>query len=253
MPDYDKILPNLEKGMVGNTYRAFDSAITNATSQDDLVTACEDLRDLCLIISFLNGCCVTPSGSAPGSVVQFFGLGDGFVPPRAIRGFPSFTFASPISGTLHDAFKAFQLQQKARRLRLFLFHWINGLTCYTLEDCFLSLCVQFDIIKQCEISARGKGLGYFQGVTTAGKRFGLAPLTKDFVKMRNDIVHEGQLSGSNFAGKTKAECAQVIVDALNWLDAYVIAVLGIKSCLAGAPRVKPGFIAHALPAFTVRN
>jgi hypothetical protein len=53
----------------------------------------------------------------------------------------------------------------------------------------------------------------------------LSPLGSDYKAMRNDIVHEG-VSGSNFRGKSKADCAIVIADTLNWIDNYVLTALG---------------------------
>ena len=82
-----------------------------------------------------------------------------------------------------------------------------------MEDIFLSVGVQMDIVNQCERVATGNlGLTYFQGMESASNRYALTKLTRDYTKMRNDIVHEGVLSGSNFTGKNKADCAVIITD-----------------------------------------
>jgi len=137
-----------------------------------------------------------------------------------------------------------------RRMRLFLSHWISGLTCFSLEDLFLSVGVQMDIVKQCEITATGVKKNYFEGMESASSRYGIPKLGTDYKNMRNDIVHEGRLSGSNFSGKTKGGCAAVTADALNWIDQYVWAVI-----LPGLPlmrlRWKRELIQNGLPALSL--
>ena len=48
--------------------------------------------------------------------------------------------------------------------------------------------------------------------------------------MRNELIHDGQLIGSRFAGPKEA-CAEVIADVFNWFDEYMHAALGL-----GTPR-----------------
>ena len=66
--------------------------------------------------------------------------------------------------------------------------------------------------------------------------------------MRNDIVHEGCLSGTNFSGRSKADCAKVVADTLNWIDSYVCAVLDLGSAPA---RWSGQELAAGLPSLTV--
>ena len=68
--------------------------------------------------------------------------------------------------------------------------------------------------------------------------------------MRNDIVHEGKLSGSNFSGKTKEDCSLVISDALNWIDNYVWAILSVSQPILNN-RWKPKEIEYGLPALSL--
>jgi hypothetical protein len=35
-----------------------------------------------------------------------------------------------------------------------------------------------------------------------------------------ELVHDGRLIGSRFAGPNKVACVQVVADVLNWIDAY---------------------------------
>jgi hypothetical protein len=215
------------------------------------VVATGELIDACLILSFIEANCVAPSGTTPQSDAAFLALGDSFVRPRAIAGFPKL----PMSGTYKDFFaggmSSFASTFNARRLRLFLSHWISGLTCFSLEDLFLSVGVQMDIIKQCEITATGRKLTYYEGMQSASSRYNLQPLTNDYKNMRNDIVHEGVLSGSYFHGKDKAQCAEVVAASLNWIDEYICSVLGLTVAAASTSRWKAMHIESGLPALSL--
>jgi hypothetical protein len=247
---FDDVAPALAKGQCGNTFNAFNEAVTLSISDADFDAVCEDLRNICLLLSFMNATCVTPTGSSQYSMPQMLTLGDSFVPSRAVRGFPELKPANSMSSFLTKGLSGFSSAQK-RYLRLLMTHWISGLTCYTLEDLFLAVCVLLDIVKQIEISISGKKLTYGQGMTVASKRLGIKPLQGAFTKMRNDLVHEGRLSGTNFKNRTKADCAQVAADTLNWLDEYLIATLGISGEFTGVPRWRQNDVEHYLPAFSL--
>ncbi len=213
-------------GEVANTYLAINDSITPMSDDSTLQDVCEEVVNGCLGLSFLTAKCVTPSDSGPYSQIKFFGLGDRFIRPRAIEGFPPLEVDFPglfLAGPLNITG-----QFKSRWMRLLLCHWISGLTCFSLEDLFLAIGVQFDIVKQCERIATGdKKLTYYEGMESASKRYAIPQLSKDFKNMRNDIVHEGRLSGTNFSSKTKSDCAQVIAESLTWIDRYAIRVMGI--------------------------
>lgn len=247
---YDEIVPKIADGMCGNTYLAFNDSVKHSISDSDLDVVYEDIRDLCLLLSFQAAVCVTPSCSAPGSFAQHLTMGDIFVPSRAIRGLPSLSPINSVVGFLEKGLTLFRGSHQQYN-RLLITHWIGSLTCYTLEDLYLSTCVQFDIVKQVEINILGKKLTYRQGMTEASARLGIQPLLQDATDMRNDLVHEGRLSGSNFPRHTKQDCAAVIADALNWLDEYVIKSAGASAEISPGPRWKATEMAHFLPAFSI--
>lgn len=248
---YDKIIPELGKGMTGNTFQAFNDTVTPSISDQNLHAACEDLRDLCLLLSFQNALCVTPSGSSPGSFTQFLGMGELFVPPRAIRGLPTLKLTTTMAPFLTKGLAALSGSQ-SKYLRLLLFYSINSLTCFTLEDLFLGACVQFDIVKQAERQLFGNPkLTYLQGMQSASSRLGIPVLNQDFKNMRNDLVHEGLLSGSNFPGRTKAQCSSVVADALTWIDQYVVAACGAGPEVDPSPRWNAPMLEHSVPAFSL--
>jgi hypothetical protein len=248
LPNYNHILASLEKGMVGNTYSATNSAVNLATAPADFAIICSEIIDICLVLSFINGRCVTPSRTTANSDIGFVQFGDAFIRPRAIRGFSK--LQTPLLTSLFSTWLTKYHAYQQRGLRLQLSHWLSGLTCFSLEDLFLSVGVQMDIIKQQERRATGSALTYFQGMTSASSRFGLSPLGSDYKNMRNDIVHEGVLSGTNFYSKSKAECARVIADTLDWLDRYVLSVIGVSGQIANLPRWDGILLAISLPTIS---
>ncbi len=250
--NYDSLLPSVDRGMCANTYYAANDAVTLQIDDDVFEAACDEIIDICLVLSFLNARCVTPSGTTGQSDMQFIQLGDDFIRARSIVGFEPFQvpfMTDLVAGWLTGSYAAYQ----QRRMRLQLSHWLSGLTCFSLEDLYLSAGVQMDIVKQRERTATGNAnLNYFQGMTEASSRYGLTALGADYKNMRNDIVHEGVLSGSNFANKSKQDCAAVIASTLNWIDEYVLAVLGIAGNVVNRPRWRSSTIEHSLPAISVR-
>src|SRR5262249_16952667 len=154
-------------------------------------------RDACLILSFLTAKCVTPRDTTGGSEVKFVGFGDSFVRARAIAGFPSLQMNQSFTDFFARGMSSFASAFSSRQIRLHLSHWVSGLTCFSMEDLFLSIGVQMDIVKQCERAASGNSrLTYFQGMESASNRYSLTKLSRDYTLMRNDIVHEGVLSGA---------------------------------------------------------
>ena len=248
--DYANVMKGFEDGQCVPSYFAFNSAIGRTTPDDDFEKAIGQLIDICLILSFVTGACVTPKGTTAQSDIQFLDLGDSFIRPRAIRGFDPLNHGKNLNDFLSLGLSQLTREFQQRRMRLFLSHWISGLTCFSLEDLFLTVGVQMDIVKQCEISVTGAKKRYFEGMESASSRFGIAQLSTDYKNMRNDIVHEGRLSGSNFRGRSKSDCATVTADALNWIDNYVWAVLTKPYALAGA-RWKSHHIEYGLPALSL--
>ena len=249
----DLISPILNKGACGNTFTASLNSVSNRSSDSDFSQCCDEIINISLVLSFLQARCITPSGTTNFSDIQFIQLGDDFIPARGIVGFqelkPTSSYADVFSNWSTGAHQEFI----SKRLRLFLAHYLSGLTCFTLEDLFLSLGVQMDLVKQEERRLTGNnGLTYRQGMKSASSRYGITPLNIDYTKMRNDIVHEGVLSGSNFSNKTKSECSAVIVDTLNWVDSYILSMLNLSSKVSSTQRWKVRDVEHGLPSISVR-
>ncbi len=250
--NYADLVREIDKGMCGNTYYVSLVGVGPTSSDADFRTACDEIIDICLVLSFLGARCVTPSGTTGQSEIKFIALGDSFVRSRSIVGFPVVkpaSFAQFFSDWLSGIYPKFW----SRRLRLQLCHWLSGLTCFTLEDIYLSAGVQMDIVKQLEKAAsNNQNLTYFQGMKSASNRYSLTALSNNYKAMRNDLFHEGVLSGSNFKNKTKSECAVVVAETLNWLDSYILAVIGKSNSVQGLPRWKEIEIEQYLPSISVR-
>lgn len=117
--------------------------------------------------------------------------------------------------------------QKEKAL-LLVHHWLDSLGCWSMEDLYLSATTLLQVIVATEAAKQGKDeLKFFPGIKDAASRAGIAPLGKDFKDMRNELVHDGRLIGSRFAGPDKAACGVVVADVLNWFDAYLHAALAL--------------------------
>lgn len=249
--NYVQITKAMEKGMCGNTFTAFHSEATERLNDDQFHSLCGEIIDANLILSFITAKCVTVSGSAAFSCPMFIQLGDHFLQSRAIRGFKEIESQYSYNQIFSSGIPTIQTDMQSRNLRIFLSHWISGLTCFTIEDLFLAACVQMDIVKQCEILPSDNRLYYFDGMIRASRRYGISPLSRDFTNMRNDLVHEGKLSGSNNPNKSKSDCSSIIADVLNWIDEYVLKVLSLQSFFTFGNRWSSREIESFLPAISI--
>jgi hypothetical protein len=236
--NYDQLLrPILDAGACGNTFEArvrnFD---VRTRTEAEFNALCDEVVTIGLLLSWLTARCVTTRQALPHCEVQFIQMGDHFLPPRGIVGFPDIERAADLSVLLQRGVPALQTAVDARRLKLMLCHWLSGLTCFTLEDLFINAAVQMDIVKQCEITEVGRTLTYYDGMLSASTRFHLPQLSADYKDMRNSLLHTGTLAGANPPTKTKAQCVQIVADTLNWIDAYIAASLGLRAGVGATPR-----------------
>ncbi|AZQ85650.1 hypothetical protein EKO29_17615 [Colwellia sp. Arc7-635] len=252
-PNYDDMVsPILTKGACGNTFSAELATLSHKSTDAEFSTCCDEIIDICLLLSFIQARCITPSGSSRFSDISFIQLGDDFIPARSIVGFPEIEVKTGFTNLFLDWKSSIHPTLNNKKLRLFLSHYLSGLTCFTLEDIFLSLGVQMDLIKQEEIKIKGQNMTYQDGMKSASARYGIIPLSPAYTKMRNDIVHEGVLSGKNFKNKSKEDCSKVIIDTLNWIDQYILAALNISQKITYSERWKTRNMLHGLPSISVR-
>ena len=242
----------IENGMCGITFFAYNEQINLNSSDENFTLACDEIIDICLLLSFIFSKSVVPIGTTQQSDMQFLQLGDDFIRCRSILGIPELKINS-LSDFFSNWIENIYPMYKQRKLRLQLSHWLSGQTCFTLEDVYLSIGVQMDMIKQLEIIEDGNSLNYFQGMESASTRFSINQLGNDYKSMRNDIIHEGVLSGSNFSSKTKNECSCVVAETLNWLDNYILSILGKKASITNLPRWTGIDLELGLPSISIRQ
>lgn len=267
----------IENGQCAITYFAYNEAVDSASlanvarnQEEDPVfdTIWDDFVNICLMLSWLTGKCVTTSGTHPCSDIQSAQLPDRVLRSRAISGMPSLPYNGHINDLFSIGLETITAQFADRWMPLHFAHWISGITCFTLEDLYLSLGVQMDIVKQCEINTdqaagildRSATYTYFKGMSQASQRYAIPPLDQNYKDMRNDLLHYGKLSCHNFIQKDtagnvipqpKAACAMVVADVLNWLDRYFAKVTQIDSCIPSYDRWQVSDLKSGLPAISL--
>ncbi|MEW4468967.1 hypothetical protein AB1K62_14165 [Parasphingorhabdus sp. JC815] len=116
-------------------------------------------------------------------------------------------------------------------IRLVAHHFLDALAFWSLEDLVLSTTTILEIIAitaKRVADAQGRTINDFTPrLAFAASRFNLPNLPPDFRKMRNDLVHEGTLSGQRFPNKDASACGVVVAEALDWIDAYVFTAMGL--------------------------
>lgn len=227
--EYHEIKKNIQPGQCATTFTATNSEVTPRVSHSEFDETIHDLLDICLFFSYCTGKCVTPRKNTLGSDIKYIEFGDNFLLSKNIEGINPININSQYGVVLKDIIISNTCQVDINQFRLLVTYWLNGITCFSLEDLFLGLCVVMDIVKQCEKTFHRRNFSFFEGMQAASTRFNINELSRDYTKMRNDLVHEGKLSGNNYNDKTKTECAETIVQVLNWLDFYFAKILGIEN------------------------
>ncbi|HSK48423.1 MAG TPA: hypothetical protein VLA05_10545 [Coriobacteriia bacterium] len=250
LPAYPQQVDSLGAGQCANTYFAQNSGLSSASDTLDIEGGIYELLDICLVLSFVTAKCVTPSGSTPRSDLAFLSLPQHFLPPRSIVGFRALDCPNGIE-TLFRNFLSWPQSFADFSIRLFLSLWVSGLTAFTLEDIFIRTAVNMDIVKQSEIRLLGRDFRYYPGMEAASKRFAIPPLSPDYKNMRNDLLHEGRLSGSKYANKSKTEVATTIAEVLNWIDLYISSALNLGGDVTVGARWKAAELEHGLPSLSL--
>ena len=248
--EYNIIKDKIQPGQCATTFSAINSKVTPKMNHSDFDKTVNDLLDICLFFSYCTGKCVTPRKNTFGSDIVYIEFGDHFLLSKNIEGINPIHINSPYGEVLKDVIISKTCRINVNQFRLLVTYWLNAVTCFSLEDLFLGLCVVMDIVKQCEKIFHGRNFSFFEGMRSASDRFNIRELTHDFTKMRNDLVHEGKLSGSNYKDKTKTECVETIVQVLNWIDFYLIKILGLESQFTLGDRFSQNDII-GLPSFSL--
>lgn len=189
-----------------------------------------EILPLCLGAAFASGHAVTTRRSLPGSEVLFVQMGSQFPRDRAWTG------TGPVVNDEHE-FKAvveaflvgYRTVGATEKIRLLVHHWLDSLSCWSLEDLYLSATTVLQTIAATEQRKKpiAKKPSFYKYVRAAANRYGLPVFAHDFKDMRNDLIHDGTLSGTTFTNKTADDARQVAVRVMNWIDGYVHAALGL--------------------------
>ena len=237
---YFEYVPQVEQGACANTYSMSLSLPSDRTRLAVKEQAFHEALPLCLGASFAMGAAVTVSQSTPASEIQFIDVGSHF--PRA-RGISTpwkcITTQADLMGFLEIFVAKFNALNPTEKLLLLTHFHLDAIACWSLEDLYLSGSTLLQIIADTEKSSgrkfakthaatRGsKSIGFFDFLAGAANRAGIAAPTHDVVKIRNSLIHEGSLKRQGFA--TKEQATVPIAEALQWVDAYVFAILGLST------------------------
>lgn len=203
----------------------------------------QELIPICLGSSYLTGLSVAPSRGLPHSEVQLLDVGDHFPRPRAMgSGFLASASASDFIASLKLFVTNYPTSGQAENSRLLCHHWLDALAFWSLEDLVLSTGTVLEVIAATAAASApaGADVGTFnKNLAYAASRFGLPALPPRFRRMRNDLVHEGTLSGSKFPSEDRDACGLAAAEALDWIDQYIFKALAL------GPSPAPRFAPHA--------
>lgn len=209
---------------IAETYFLQDTA-----GRDDVDRIDSEVTPILLAATYATGLSVTSERAAKNGAMALVQQSEHW--PRA-RGLdaPSSVVNTP-SEFVHlvEAFvRAWPTVGQTEKALLLVHHWLDSLACWSMEDLYLSATTLLQVIVATEAAKQGKNrLDFHLGITDAANRMSIRILGPDFKDMRNELVHDGRLIGSRFAGPDKAACSAVVADVLNWFDMYVHAALAL--------------------------
>lgn len=223
----------VDEGKIAETHVISTNVLIGSAGRSAAIDAAfSELVPICLAASYLTGNCVATTRSVPSSEITIMQPGPHFPRPRAMMS------ALPVvsnESSFKDRIEAFVRNHTtlgyAEKDRLLVHHWLDAMACWSMEDLCLSTATLLEIIAATArdvAAAGGVNKRYFHDrIDYAAGRFSLSILGSDFRDMRNDLVHEGTLSGNKFANKTVRECGYAATEALAWFDDYVHAALNL--------------------------
>jgi len=237
--DFDKVVSHItNKGGCGTTYSAEFPLPTDSTRGQVMEDAFAELLPICFSASFATGMAVTIRGHTMMSEVQVVARGNHFPRERGLNE------GNPCVASLADFIKlveAFVAKYPAldpiEKLRLLSHFFIDAMSCWSLENLYLSSSTLLQIIASTEedttrpfaqtysTSRRQRKPAFFDYLAGAADRVGIPPLSHDVVKIRNSLIHEGTLSHALLP--TQSDASVPIAEAMNWFDSYIYAILGL--------------------------
>jgi hypothetical protein len=232
-PNFSTAQQAMQSGQCADTY-FLDTPISLDTHGRGVAdTALDEMTPILLGAAYATGLAVTSHRSTMSSEVKIMQPSEHWPRARALDQ------ASPITSSemefvevVEKFVRSWSTQGQTEKALLLIHHWLDGLACWSLEDLYLSATTLLQIIVATEEGRRGgKRLTFFDGVNLAADNYGLRKLSTDFKDMRNELIHDGRLIGTRFAGPDKHSCCLLAADVLNWIDEYIHAALAL-----GTPR-----------------
>jgi hypothetical protein len=226
-PNYNDAKAKINNGQIAETYTIsiiFNIGSAGISASVDAVF--EELLPICLAATYLTASSVSPTRSLPMSFLTVMTVGSHFPRPRAVAAaMPVISndveFRSRVEAFVHS----YPSTSQTEKSRLLVHHMLDGLACWSLEDLCLSAATLLEIVAAtAKVAATSAGLTkitFSERIDYAAQRFAIPTVSSDFRDMRNDLVHEGTLSGTKFQNKTADDCAAAAASALEWIDKYI--------------------------------
>ncbi len=207
------------------------AAVTYIAEHDDLGLGkdeeiLDELMHLCLSLSYLTSNSVTMNQSANYSRISFIQAGDGFPRERGITGIdPVVENQTDLETATTQMLRLFNQNKTDYHADVIIQYWLDILYCWSLENLFLGACTILEIIKQCERKRTGNAnLPFCDAIVSVSTHLNITELNRDWINMRNDLIHEGHLSKIKFPSKTKFECIGVCEAIMHWIDEFIHAI-----------------------------
>ncbi|WP_406870278.1 hypothetical protein ABEB22_10850 [Thioclava sp. 'Guangxiensis'] len=216
----------------GKTTETYSIELTGCYTSSRAVAvnaASEELIPICLAASYLTALSVTPTKSLFSSEVKFITVGHYFPRPRSMGpGFPVTNDTAEFADLVEAFVRAYTIQGAVEKIRLIAHHFLDGLAFWSLEDLVLSTTTILEVIAATANSLARPNIptnNFNLRVDFAASRFNLPTLPSDFRNMRNDLIHQGTLSGTKFPNKDLTACIAAVTEALNWIDGYIFSAM----------------------------
>lgn len=164
--------------------------------------------------------------------------------PRDGEGTPIIHADTDLINCLERFVTAWGSTGQSEKALLLVHHWLDALACWSLEDLYLSATTLLQVIVATQNQLEGRltreaELDFYPGVIAASTRANITQPSENFKNMRNELIHDGRLSGKRFKGRDVADpahaeaaaevrdragCAEVAAEVLNWFDSYIFSV-----------------------------
>jgi hypothetical protein len=195
-------------------------------SLSSLNATLHETRHLSLILSYLTSNAVTIANNQ-ASDLTLLQSSDGFPRDRGISGIDPIINETDLSIVTANMLSQFGINAATYHVDVIIHYWLDIISCWSLENLFLGSCTILEIVKQTERRRTGSNLHFYQAINSISSYLGIQLLNRDWINMRNDLIHEGHFSKVNFPSKTKADCIIVCEDVMTWIDSFIHAIFSI--------------------------